>query len=623
MRSRSDRHRRHGKRRQKWGVLAVLVLFVLGAAWLRDWRGAESLHKGSDNEAASSASNGTTSSDYENKPSEIEIQVNERLARMSLNERISQLFIVDLDALEGEKPGESAIAGLKELQPGGVVLFRRDLPDVRQTITQNRELQHTARIPMWIGVDEEGGSVTRLSFANDGNGNMAIAASGDTALAAETANQISETLEKLEFNLNFAPVADVNNNANNPVIGLRSFGSDPTAVAAYVQSFISGMHQSGMPAVVKHFPGHGDTATDSHVGLPKLSFAEERFEQVEWVPFRAAIEAGADMVMSAHIQAPQLEPSAVRSKKDGSQITLPATLSPRILTGILRDKMNFQGAIVTDALNMKAISDHFGSAEAAVLALQAGADVLLMPPQPSAAVEGIRKAMDEGKISAERIDESVRRILRIKLKYGVIGQQRKQSIETEEAIKLAEQFLSSDQSHQLADRIASQALTPWGTKLDTYRNQAFIQRHMKVITVIGHDERSLGQVRRAIEDTATSLYKGTGKLACHGLLLSDDKLAPAVQSSDAVLFVTRDIYLQPKATSKLKAALKLALDNKKPAAVIAAGTPYDIVTLSNAPLGFAIYGAADSNVRAGASALFHDKLPQGKLPVELPERGSE
>ncbi|MFW5435713.1 glycoside hydrolase family 3 protein [Paenibacillus apiarius] len=606
----------------KWGVLAALILLLLGAAWLSGWPGAGAPKNGGDNEAATSASDGAGSPDSENMPSEMERQVNEMLARMSLNERISQLLIVDLDALGREQAGESAIARLQALQPGGVVLFRKNLPDARRTITQNRELQQTARIPLWIGIDEEGGPVTRLSFANDGNGNMAIAASGDTALAAETAHRISGTLEKLEFNLNFAPVADVNSNANNPVIGLRSFGSDPEAVGAYVQSFISGMHQSGLPAVVKHFPGHGDTATDSHAGLPKLSFAEERFEEVEWVPFRAAIEAGADMIMSAHIQAPKLEPSAVRSKKDGSLIALPATLSPHILTGILREKLNFRGAIVTDALNMKAISDHFGSDEAAVLALQAGADVLLMPPQPDAAVAGIRKAIDEGKLSAERIEESVRRILRIKLKYGVIKPQgRQQPLETEKAIHSAEQFLSSAESHQLADRIASQALTPWGTKLDAYRNQAFIQPEMKVITVIGHEERSLEQVRRAIEAAASSLRIGAGRLEFTSLLLPDDKLAAAVQSSDAIVLVARDIYVQPEAAGKMKEALKLALDSKKPAAVIAAGTPYDMAALSEAPVGFAIYGVTASNVRAGARALFHDTLPPGKLPVVLPKQG--
>ncbi|WP_163512290.1 glycoside hydrolase family 3 protein [Fodinicola acaciae] len=294
---------------------------------------------------------------------------------------------------------------------GGVCYFpsRAGGDDLDTVAELTRAVQHAADVPLLVATDQEGGTVARLRVPELAvPGAMALAATGDTGAAREAARIIASALRSLGINQNYAPVADVNVDPANPVIGVRSFGSDPQAVAAYVTAQVQGYQESGVAATVKHFPGHGDTSADSHVGLPVVSHDHDRWREVDAPPFRAAIAAGVEAVMTAHLAMPALDPSGE-----------PATMSPAILGGLLRKELGFDGIVVTDALDMAGARERHGDAEAAVRALLAGADQLLMPADLEVAVAAVIEAVESGRVSMERLDESVRRVLTLKRKLGL------------------------------------------------------------------------------------------------------------------------------------------------------------------------------------------------------------
>ncbi len=238
---------------------------------------------------------------------------------------------------------------------------------------------------------------------------MAIAATGRDDDAYDVGRIIGAEAHAVGITINFAPVVDVNNNPRNPVINTRSFGEDPVRVGRLAARFIEGSHAAGTIAAAKHFPGHGDTDVDSHVGLPVVAANWARVSGTELVPFRAAVAAGVDLVMSAHIAFPAL---------DGDSTT-PATLAPSIMTGLLRDSLGFRGIAITDAMSMDGVGKGYGVAESSILAVKAGADILLKPNDPTQAIDAVLGAVERGEISRARIDSSVRRILSLKARSGV------------------------------------------------------------------------------------------------------------------------------------------------------------------------------------------------------------
>lgn len=650
MMSRKERHKRASttrKRRQALFLfivtgcaIGVLILVWSGyGAHVVDWvlgtdgDGTALHHSGTDatqTKGSDSSPDRTTVNDLAKDNNQVE----QWLKTLTLDEKIGQMFLVHLSALTAEKPNQVLPDILHELAPGGVILFKDDIKTVGQTIEDNVQMLRSSRIPLWIGVDQEGGLVNRILFAGDWNGNMAIAATGQPQLAKETAFETGSLMQLLSFNLNFAPVADVNDDPYNPVIGLRSFGSEPKQVSSYVRAYIQGAHKSGIPAIVKHFPGHGSTRTDSHVGLPQLTYDLMRFEQVEWLPFKAAIEEGVDMIMSAHIQVPQLEPKTTSSQKDGSLITIPATLSSRVLTDILRDQLNFQGVIITDALNMKAIADHFGSDEAAVLSIQAGADVLLMPPKPHQAIAAIHKAIEKGTLTEQRIDESVRRILQLKLKYKVTNAKQATQLNVEQAIGRALSFIASNQAQGLMKRIAEQAVTPWGTDSIAEQPNVLITSSMNQVLLVGHDSVSLEAMQRALvaevkerrdtvtkekeaHEAANSNKERLVETEVRVSKLEDTGLTDTIRAADAIVIVTNDVYRQPRRIKLLEKLIAQIEQIKKPVAVVAAGLPYDAQALANIPIGYAIYGLTDSNVQAAARVLLGRAAALGHFPVAV------
>ena len=329
---------------------------------------------------------------------------------LPLRDKIAQLIMPWL--LGGYEPldgGEmkQALSWVDSLKVGGIII---SIGSPTEIAAKLNALQRAAPLPLLVASDLEGGTTFRFSTGGTAfPTQMGIGASGREDDAYQMGRITALEGRAVGIHLAFAPVADVNNNPDNPIINTRSFGGDPHAVARLVSATIRGIRDNGMFATAKHFPGHGDTETDSHLSLPTITAGWNRFDTLELVPFRAAIGAGVDAVMSAHIALPALDSGQLR----------PGTLSPRILTGILRDSLHFSGVIATDALQMGAIVKAVGADEAPVLAFLAGSDLLLMPADVGRAIEAMVHAVESGRIPPERIDQSVRKILTMKERLGL------------------------------------------------------------------------------------------------------------------------------------------------------------------------------------------------------------
>lgn len=345
------------------------------------------------------------------------------LGKMSLREKVGQLFIVRPEALAENSNAETApatdrvddavISRIEEYPVGGIALFSRNITSAEQLPMFISDLQSSSKYPLFIAVDEEGGRVARI--ANSDFFNVAsyksmedIGKSGDASKAEEVGRQIGLYLKELGFNLDFAPVADTNTNPQNIVIGDRSYGSDPALVARMVSAQLDGMHDSGIMGTLKHFPGHGDTKDDTHSGYVSIEKTWDELKECELVPFITALPK-ADMVMVSHI-------TAVNVTSD----KLPTSMSETMITGKLRNELGYDGVIITDAMAMGAVADNYTSAEAAVTAVKAGVDIVLMPQNLDEAFNGVMNAVIDGEISMARLDESVMRILKLKARYKLI-----------------------------------------------------------------------------------------------------------------------------------------------------------------------------------------------------------
>ena len=280
---------------------------------------------------------------------------------------------------------------------------------VYPTAELTNELQRRAKVPLLIGADFESGTGMRLDEGTSFPSAMAVGATGDPKLAYQIGKVIALESRAAGVHWIFAPDADVNNNPDNPIINIRSFGENPKSVGEFVAQEIRGIEENGGLATAKHFPGHGDVSVDSHLTLPTVPGDRKALEATELVPFRAAIGASVGSVMPGHLAVPAFEPDA----------SVPATTSRNILTGLLRDELKYKGLVVTDAMDMGGVTSRYPPGEAAVRAVEAGADVLLMPPVPDAAMAGLERAVRSGRITEKRVDESVRRILQAKSRLGL------------------------------------------------------------------------------------------------------------------------------------------------------------------------------------------------------------
>ena len=344
------------------------------------------------------------------------------LENMTLEEKVVQMFIVNLESLDNTKGSyyehrevtKKMKETLKEYPVGGAILFSRNIETRNQTVKLNQDLQANSRIPLWISVDEEGGDIARIA----NNPNMkttqfpsmeVVGATEDADYCFEMGKTIGSEIKELGFNLDFAPVADVRTNENNTEIGNRSFGSDAELVAQLSTSVVKGLQKAGVSATLKHFPGHGDAEGDTHKSSVNIGSDISRLRDVDFVPFQSGIKAGADFMMISHISI---------SRVAGN--TLPASLSSLVMKDIVRQELGFEGIVITDAMDMKAITNNYSSGDAALKAIEAGADIVLMPAEFESAFNEVLNAVIEKKLPESRIDESVQRILEKKLQRGLI-----------------------------------------------------------------------------------------------------------------------------------------------------------------------------------------------------------
>lgn len=354
----------------------------------------------------------------EDKVIEKDISVDEIIAEMSLEEKVYQMMFVTPEDITGVgtviSAGETTKNALKEYPVGGIIYFAQNLKDRQQTIDMLTNTQSYSEIPLFISVDEEGGRVSRLG-SNPQMGTtkqpamLEVGKTGDPREAYETGVALAKDLKSLGFNVDFAPVADVLISDKNVDINDRSFGTDPQLVASMVENAVKGLEENGVSATLKHFPGSGATTKDPHFGTAENPRTYDQLTQTELVPFKAGIEAGADFIMVSH----NTLPNVTKEK-------LPSSLSNEVITGILIGELGYDGIIITDSFRMGAVTEHFTPAQIGVMAVKAGNDMILMPQDMKATHKGIVDAVNNGEITVERIDASVRKILEKKIEKGLL-----------------------------------------------------------------------------------------------------------------------------------------------------------------------------------------------------------
>lgn len=406
------------------------------------------------------------------------------LASMSTAQKVEQLIVPSLRY--ASYGGDGQAAGITELPSeaadafvrhcfGGVLLYGENIQSNEQTVRLTDALQRAnasqsnpGNIALLIATDQEGGYIHRLSNGCQMCGNMALGATHDEQSTRLAASLMGEELSALGINLNLAPDVDINSNPHNPIIGVRSFGDTPELVSSMGVAYVEGLHDQAVVACAKHFPGHGDTETDSHTSLPRIEASIDVLRERELVPFAQVATAGIDMIMTAHIELPSIDSTSVISKT-GEQIFLPATLSQTLVRGVLRDELGFTGVVSTDSLVMDAIAQNFEPMDVARLALEASVDILLEPVDPGQSlsdylhaldsyVSSLVQLVDNGTIPSQVVDDAVTRILTLKASRGLLGTQT-QAVPLEQRIAHAHEVVGSQQHHEIEQQIALGAIT--------------------------------------------------------------------------------------------------------------------------------------------------------------------
>ncbi|MCX5378267.1 glycoside hydrolase family 3 protein [Streptomyces sp. NBC_00091] len=484
---------------------------------------------------------------------------------------------------------------------GGVVYFAwaHNTRTPHQIAALSNGLQRAAEgsgagIPLLLSVDQEHGAVARIGRpATLLPGAMALGAAGSTAGARRAARVAGAELAALGIRQDWAPVADVNVNPANPVIGVRSFGADPAAVADLAAAQVRGYQGAGVAAAAKHFPGHGDTETDSHVGLPVMRHTRAQWEELDEPPFRAAVRAGVDVVMTAHIVFPALDPSGD-----------PATLSRPIVTGILRERLGFRGVVVTDALDMAGVRQKYGDDRVPVLALKAGCDQLLNAPDLGLAHRSVLAALESGELTRERLEESALRILELKARRGLFEDPYTSDARVDGAV-------GTEAHREAADAIAAATTTllanPRGLlPLDAAAGPRLL--------VTGTDPAS---PTGTTGPPTTVLARELTALGCRAQALPPERAVAAAPGHAAVLVCT---YNVPQGESPQRTLVADLIATGVPVVLVAIRNPYDPARLPQCAAEVATYTWTDVELRAAARVLTGASRPVGRLPVPVPGR---
>ncbi len=522
-------------------------------------------------------------------PSSVSSQSPEQLlASMTIDQKIGQLMVIGFDGLKVDADLRDMIANH---HVGGVILFARNVKNPQQVAELCAKLQKIAvesgHPGLFIAIDQEGGRVAR--FTEDTGftefpGAMAVAATGNVENARMVAQMMAAEMKAVGINVDFAPDLDVNNNPLNPVIGVRSYGSDPQQVASYGVAVIEGLQAQGILAFGKHFPGHGDTGVDSHIALPEVAHDRERLEAVEFVPFKAAMQAGVAGIMSAHVTFPAID----------AQPGVPATLSEKVLTNLIRGEMGYQGLVVTDSLEMGALGEAgYPVPLAAAKAFQAGADLLLFNRDHNLhrkAIREIEQWIQEGKISPDRLNQSVQRILAAKQQFGILNP----------VVNLTPDQAGTAAAREISRQVARESITllrdPAGL-LPFDKDQKYL-----VVEVPGAD--------------------GLGVALGLTFVKVQDK--PSQAEIRNVIGMARDgrpVIVATSDANRNEAQIQLVrsiIDAGNPVIVVAIRNPYDIMAFPDVDAYLATYGANPPAFEALAEVIWGRVKPTGKLPVDIP-----
>ena len=494
---------------------------------------------------------------------------------------------------------------VEEMQVGGVVLLGRNVADdLKETAETLNELQSISREPLFVIGDQEGGMVARFV---DGvtvfPSNMALGATGTPHFTYKAAGATAREMAAIGANYNFAPCVDVNNNPDNPIIGTRSYGESADKVAGLATWAIKGYQDNGVIACAKHFPGHGDTAVDTHLALPSVPYPRERLDEVELKPFKAAITAGVSTIMTTHIVFPALDAER------------PSTLSHRIITGLLREELGFEGVAVTDCMEMKAIADNFGTPEAAVMAIEAGVDLVLVCHTLSVqreAREAIIKAVKDGRISESRLDESVARIKALKEKYSLESRRRVDPAALASILRRPDHLALQ---REIAERSVTLVKNEEGMvplKLVPDERVLVIGLHATVEPLYEavkeyHENAGLMRIEGGEPENA---LRSALEAASH----ADVLIVPTCPKEPWRAPI--DQSLQTRLVQSLAGLGKRLI-------VVAVREPYDLRQFPEVRTYICTYGYRGGSLEAAVELIFGKIEPRGVLPVTIPEDGAE
>lgn len=519
--------------------------------------------------------------------------------RMSLDEKIGQVMAVGFE-------GTDLTPGIQEMirryHVGGIILFARNVQSPQQLAHLNNAMQKTAldsgHPGLIISIDQEGGRVARLKETqgfSEFPGAMAIAATGNVENARKIAQALAIEMKAVGINADFAPDLDVNNNPDNPVINIRSFSSDPEIVAKFGVAFLEGLQEKGIMAFGKHFPGHGDTSIDSHVSLPVVPFDRNRLEKVEFIPFKAAMKANVAGIMSAHIIFPAIEPVS----------NLAGTLSPRVLTGLLRDELGFDGLLVTDSLEMGALATSgYSTAAAAAQALYAGADLLLLCHKQEEQIEAfnlIKQKIEKGEIPLARLDEAVARTLTAKARFFVLSPE----MVDEEAIA---SVVFTQENKNIAIEVASQSIT-------LLKNDGHIlplQPQQKILII---ENSSTKGISSSLNGTSAYMDDTPSKAQISNILSTANTMHSLYGEDFVVVLFSIDATQH---TDQAKIVDELLKANIK-MVVVATRMPYDALAFSDLPVYVVTFDSTPAMLSTLPDFLYGKIYPQGHLPVEIPD----
>ena len=529
--------------------------------------------------------------------------VEKTLKGLPLREKIGQMINVPFNTefanFEGDRFAQIR-RQIEQNKVGGFTVFRGEANAIAAL---TNEAQRLSKIPLFFSADYERGlrmqSRTGTSFTT----NMGVAAAGDPQAAYRQGKIICDEMRAIGVNWLFGPVADINNNPDNPVINIRSYGADPKNVGAFVTALSTGVKEHGCLATLKHFPGHGDTATDSHIGLSVVPIDRTRLDAVELVPFKMAIDGGVDSVMTAHVAVPNVTGD-----------NLPGTLSTKISTEILRGDLKFDGIITTDSMEMGAITKNYPNGQSAVMAVKAGADVVLFPPDPDKAINAIEEAVKKGEITEERINQSVRRLLTAKYRIGLVHDRFVDLAQVNHKIERPENVKE-------ANRTAEKSITLLRNGEDVFPLSIERANAALFIVIAADDDAAEGAIlipeiqRRAPRARTVRLDPRTTPDE-YRKVFSD---AAAYGSIVIAPFVKRAALKGTVALPENQAAfVKQLLGTSKQVAVVAFGSPYLIRQFPEAKTYAVTYAIEDVAQFAAARTMFGEVPFSGKLPVAVP-----